>query len=79
MASQPSQITTLVPFGEAKDRLLPLKEAADRLGISLRTLEDWIYHKRITSVKVFRCRRIRESTIDAIIEANTRHAILRAS
>jgi len=74
MASQPSQITTEVPFSAKKDRLLPLKEAAERLGVSLRTLEDWIYDKRITTVKLGRCRRIKESTLDAIIETNTRPA-----
>jgi excisionase family DNA binding protein len=75
MASQPSQTTTLLPFPSTKERLLPLNEAAKRLGISLRTLEDWIYHKRIASVKLFGCRRIRESTVDAIIEANTTPAL----
>jgi len=74
MASQPSEITTIVPFPATKDRLLPLKEAAERLGVSLRTLEDWIYDKRITTVKLGRCRRIKESTLDAIIETNTRPA-----
>jgi excisionase family DNA binding protein len=60
----------------SKERLLTVKEAADRLGVSLRTLEDWIYDHKIEVVKLGRrCVRIKESTIDHLIEVHTRPAV----
>jgi excisionase family DNA binding protein len=73
MSTQPGSATPLIAL-TANERLLPLMQAAARLGISLRTLEDWVYDERITTVKIGRCRRIKESTIDGIIAANTRPA-----
>jgi excisionase family DNA binding protein len=74
MSTQPGSATPVIAFPTANERLLPLMQAAARLGISLRTLEDWVYDERITTVKIGRCRRIKESTIDGIIAANTRPA-----
>jgi excisionase family DNA binding protein len=73
MSTQPGSATPVIAL-TANERLLPLMQAAARLGISLRTLEDWVYDERITTVKIGRCRRIKESTIDGIIAANTRPA-----
>ena len=60
----------------SKEQLLTVKEAAARLGVSLRTLEDWIYDHKIEVVKLGRrCVRIKESTIDQLIEVHTRPAL----
>ena len=74
MSTKPETVTPAIPFPD-KERLLTLKEAAERLGVSLRTLEDWIYDNKIEVVKLGRrCVRVKESTIDHLIEVHTRPA-----
>ena len=52
-------------------RLLTLKEAADRLAISLPTIRSWVWQRRIEIVKIGRCVRIREEVISDLIATNT--------
>ena len=75
MSTRLRPVPPAIPFQSAKEQLLTLTEASDRLGVSLRTLEDWIYDKKIEVVKLGRrCVRIKESTIDHIIEVHTKPA-----
>lgn len=52
-------------------RLLTLKEAADRLAISLPTIRSWVWHRKIEIVKIGRCVRIREQVISELIFKST--------
>ena len=56
------------------DRLLTLKEAAERLGLSSWTLRRWCLQARIESVKLGGRRLIPESTIARMIEKSTQRA-----
>ena len=69
MSTRLGPVPPAIPFPSDKERLLTLKEAADRLGISLRTLEDWIYDKRI-EVESWgaAARESRKACIDHLIE-----------
>jgi excisionase family DNA binding protein len=51
--------------------LITLKQAADRLGLKLSTLRFWVWTRRIDFVKVGRSIRVKESTVDTLIEAGT--------
>ena len=73
MSTQPRPFAPAHRFPSA-EQLLTLRQASHRLGISLRTLEDWIYDRKIDVVKLGRCVRIKETTIEEIIGANTRVA-----
>jgi excisionase family DNA binding protein len=55
----------------ATTKLLTLKEAADRLAISLPTIRSWVWHRKIEIVKIGRCVRIREQVILDLIATNT--------
>jgi excisionase family DNA binding protein len=75
MSTHPKPVVPANPFPPGEERLLTLKQASCRLGISLRTLEDWIYDQRIEVVKLGRrCVRVKESTIAQMIELGTRPA-----
>ena len=50
--------------------LVPLKEAADHLGVSLWTLRQWIQLGRIESHKLYGRRLISEDEICRLIEAS---------
>lgn len=52
-------------------RLLKLEEAAERLAISLATIRAWVWQRKIEVVRIGRCVRIREETIEALISQNT--------
>lgn len=52
-------------------RLLKLEEAAERLAISLPTIRAWVWHRKIEVVRIGRCVRIREETIESLIAQNT--------
>jgi excisionase family DNA binding protein len=62
--------------GAGAERILSAKEAADRLGRSAPTIRRWCHQGRLEYMK-FGDRNahitIKESVIDAFIEANTRH------
>lgn len=55
------------------NKLLRIKEAADRLGMKSRTVRNWVYEGKIDSVKVLGGGiRITEDTIEKIIADGTR-------
>ena len=58
-------------------RLRSLPTAAERLGVSIKTLRGWIYRRTIPYVKVGRAVRIADETIDQIIERGTVPALER--
>jgi len=49
-----------VPSQFISTKLLTLKEAANRLAISLPTIRSWVWQRRIEIVKIGRCVRIRD-------------------
>ena len=52
-------------------RLLTLQEAADWLGLKVPTLRDWVWKRRIEFVRLGRAIRIREETIQEMIDRGT--------
>jgi excisionase family DNA binding protein len=52
-------------------RLLSVRQAADRLGLSIATIRSWVYLRRIEYVKIGRSVRLREDTLQALIEDGT--------
>jgi excisionase family DNA binding protein len=58
-------------------RLRRLPQAAEALGISVKTLRGWIYRRTIPYVKVGRSVRIADETIDKIIARGTVPALER--
>jgi excisionase family DNA binding protein len=56
--------------------LLDLRRAAHLLGISVKTLRDWIHHRRIEHVKVGARVMIRPETIRQFVTSNTRRATI---
>ena len=58
-------------------RLRSLPEAAERLGVSIKTMRGWVYRRTISYVKVGRSVRIADETIDKIIERGTIPALER--
>lgn len=52
-------------------KLLTVKESAEQLGLSSRTIWAWIYERRLDVVRLGRAVRIKQSSIDQLIEAGT--------
>jgi len=60
-------------LGNMASKLLRIKDAAERLGLREKTLRNWIYERKIDSVKILGGNvRIAESTIDNIISEGVR-------
>jgi len=57
--------------------LLDVAKAAFLLGISVKTLRDWIQHRKIDHVKVGTRVLIQPETIRQFVSMNTRRAVLR--
>jgi excisionase family DNA binding protein len=57
-------------------RLKSLPQAAEALGVSIKTLRGWVYRRTIPYVKVGRSVRIADETIEKIIERGTRPALV---
>lgn len=54
--------------------LLTRQEAAERLAISLRTLDELIARKAIEFVRIGRAVRLRPQALESFIEANSQRA-----
>ena len=52
-------------------RLLTIPEASERLGLKPATVRFWIWTRKIESVRVGRAVRLREETIEQLIERGT--------
>ena len=52
-------------------RLLTIPEASERLGLKPSTVRFWIYTRKIDHVKVGRAVRLREDTIQDLVERGT--------
>jgi excisionase family DNA binding protein len=52
--------------------LLKIKDAADRLGVREKTVRNWIYERKIDSVKVGGCVRISQHTVEVMISNGAR-------
>lgn len=60
---------------EKLEKLLPLQEVADILGISLSTAYRWSSKRKLEIVKVGNKCLVRPETLNAFINVNTRPAI----
>jgi excisionase family DNA binding protein len=56
---------------QMKSRLLTVKESAEQLGLSARTLWAWIYARKVGVVRLGRAVRIPQAAIDELIEAGS--------
>jgi excisionase family DNA binding protein len=52
-------------------RLFTIREGAERLGVKPKTVRFWIWTRKIEYVKIGRAVRLREDTIQKIIELGT--------
>jgi excisionase family DNA binding protein len=52
-------------------RLLTITEASDRLGLKPSTMRFWIWTRKIAHVKIGRAVRLREDTIEDLIQSGT--------
>lgn len=52
-------------------RLLRLEEAAERLGLKLSTVRFWVWQRKIEIVRVGRAVRVKEDTVERLIEDGT--------
>jgi excisionase family DNA binding protein len=55
----------------ARDILLNVDDAAERLGISSGTLRNWISARRIEFVRIGKLTKIRQATVDRFIATHT--------
>jgi excisionase family DNA binding protein len=52
-------------------KLLTVKQSAEQLGLSPRTVWAWIYERKIEIVRLGRAVRIQQSAIDGLIDSGT--------
>jgi len=52
-------------------KLLTVRQCADQLGLSARTIWSWIYSRKLSVVKLGRAVRIPQTAIDEMIEAGS--------
>jgi len=52
-------------------KLLTVKQSAEQLGLSARTVWAWIYSRKLGVVRLGRAVRIPQTAIDELIEAGT--------
>lgn len=53
------------------ERILSIKEASDRLGISMNTLYSWVSQRKIEYVKIGRLVKFKQSGIERFIRDHT--------
>jgi excisionase family DNA binding protein len=53
------------------EKLNTVKQSANQLGLSDRTLWAWIYERRLEVVRLGRAVRIKQSSLDRLIERGT--------
>lgn len=63
-----------IPLNDPIEPLLDIKRAAHSLGISVKTLRDWVQYRRIDHVKVGARVMFRPETIRNFVIENTRRA-----
>jgi len=56
-------------------RLLTIKEASARLGISTKSCYEWVYERRLPVVRLGRCLRIEDAALEKLIEEATIPAV----
>jgi excisionase family DNA binding protein len=52
-------------------RLLTLAQAAEQLGLKLSTLRFWVWQRKIETVRIGRCVRVKEGSVKRLIEQGT--------
>ena len=52
-------------------RMLTVKEAAEQLGLSPKTIWAWVYSRRLEIVRLGRSVRVPQNSIDELIESGT--------
>lgn len=62
-----------------QQKLNTLPQAAEQLGVTVKCLRGWIYRRTIDYVKIGRAVRIKDETIERIIERGARPAIEEAA
>jgi excisionase family DNA binding protein len=55
--------------------LKSVPQAAEELGVTVSTLRAWIYRRKIPYLKIGRCVRVSDDTIQKIIESGTVPAV----
>ncbi len=58
-----------------KRKLLTTAEAAAELGLAERTVRQWIWRRKIDTVRIGRCVRVPAAACDALIERGLRPAV----
>jgi excisionase family DNA binding protein len=56
-------------------KLKSLAQAAEELGVTVNTLRAWIYRRKIPYLKIGRCVRVSDETIQQIINRGTMPAL----
>jgi excisionase family DNA binding protein len=60
-----------MPTLQKVSNMMSLAQAAERLGVTVNCLRAWIYRRKIAYVKVGRCVRVSETTVQEIIARGT--------
>jgi excisionase family DNA binding protein len=55
------------------ERLLSVKEAADKFSCSEAAIRKWIYQRRLPVVKIGRLTRLRQTDLEAVVANGLRH------
>jgi excisionase family DNA binding protein len=60
-----------MPAAKRVCNLKSLPQAAVELGVTVNTLRAWIYRRKIPYIKIGRCVRVSDQTIEQIIDRGT--------
>ena len=64
-----------MPALKQTTRMLTLPQAAESLGVSVNTVRAWVYRRKIDFVRIGRCVRVSEATVQKIIDRGTMPAL----